>query len=40
MKKSFLIVASLLVSFSASAQEFYKGKTITLLVNYGAGGEC
>lgn len=40
MKHSFLIVASFLASFSASAQEFYKGKTITLLVNYGAGGNA
>ena len=40
MKRSFLIIAALLASFNAYAQDFYKGKTITLLVNYGAGGNA
>ena len=40
MKRSFLIIAVLLASFNAYAQDFYKGKTITLLVNYGAGGNA
>ena len=36
--KALLIMASLLAVFPASAEDFYKGKTITLLVGSGEGG--
>jgi hypothetical protein len=38
MRKSTLIALLLLLSGSPAGAQFYKGKTLTLLVNYGTGG--
>jgi hypothetical protein len=38
MTKSIVIAAALALSVAPASAQFYKGKTLTLLVNYGAGG--
>src|SRR5262249_10212207 len=38
MRKSALVAVALILSANPAAAQFYKGRTLTLLVNYGVGG--